>query len=48
MRATMIHLTDKQREALYQRKADTGVPVAEIVRRMIDTAIATWQAEKAK
>jgi Ribbon-helix-helix domain len=38
-KAVSVHLTAAQLERLRQRSAETGAPVAELVRRAVDAAL---------
>jgi hypothetical protein len=43
---TAIHLTEKQVEDLKQESNDTGLPVAEIIRRAIDEYLEKRKKQK--
>jgi hypothetical protein len=48
MNRTQIYLTDEQRRRLDQRASDAGVPMAEVVRRILDEALDITTSRKAR
>jgi plasmid stability protein len=48
MQRTQIYLTDEQRRRLDQRAADAGVPMAAVVRDILDEALAIGGAESSR
>jgi predicted DNA-binding protein len=48
MQRTQIYLTDEQRRRLDQRASDAGVPMAVVVRDILDEALAIGDTEQAR
>ena len=48
MQRTQIYLTDEQRRRLDQRASDAGVPMAVVVRDILDEALAIGDTEHAR
>lgn len=48
MRRTQIYLTDEQRRRLDQRARDAGIPMAEVVRKILDEALGLDDAAEAR
>lgn len=48
MQRTQLYLTAEQRRRLDQRAADAGVPMAEVVRRILDQALAIDDGAQAR
>ncbi len=48
MQRTQIYLTEEQRRLLGQQATDAGVPMAEIVRRILDDALAIGDTKTAR
>jgi sulfite reductase beta subunit-like hemoprotein len=48
MRRTQIYLTEEQRRQLDQRARDAGVPMAEVVRSILDEALGLDEAVEAR